>query len=242
MSAAILVQPLAWDTEFLGFPVARLSATGHPVAALTAAVADARRAGYRLVYIVTDPGHTAAAALARQTGAWLADRRLTFVRPLPAPDPSAVVAPAIGATTAFTARLEALAWQSGEFSRFRLDKRLAPTVFRRLYSQWLRNSLTGEIARQVLTWRNDAGHELGLLTLGEKNNRADIGLLAVDATARGLGLGRQLVAAAQAQAAAWGYAELQVVTQRANAPAGRFYEKCGFALVREELVYHLWLA
>jgi dTDP-4-amino-4,6-dideoxy-D-galactose acyltransferase len=134
-----------------------------------------------------------------------------------------------------------LAWQSGEYSRFRLDSRFATTVMRDMYTIWLRNSLTGSMARQVMRWRDAAGQEVGLLTLGEKNGRADIGLLAVDASMRGQGVGQQLVAAAVAQAAAWGYAELQVVTQWDNTLACRFYEKCGFQLVHEEHIYHCWL-
>ncbi|MDO7874171.1 GNAT family N-acetyltransferase [Hymenobacter sp. ASUV-10] len=233
------IQPLGWDSDFLGFSVGRLLTDGLSEAQIATAVADARRAGFRLLYAVASPANAAAATALRQAGALLADRKVTFAMPVltgPAP-----VAAAISATTAYSPQLESLAWQSGEYSRFRLDPRLAPTVFREMYSRWLHNSLTGSIARQVLVWRAPTGHELGLLTLGEKNGRADIGLLAVDAAARGQRVGQQLVAAAVAQAAAWGYAELQVVTQGDNEPACRFYEKCGFQLVQEEHIYHCWL-
>jgi len=188
---------------------------------------------------VAAPDATEVGIALRQAGAWLADRKVTFVMPLPvmAPPPT----PAIGLTTTYTPQLESLAWQSGEYSRFRLDPQLAPSVFRQLYSQWLRNSLAGSIARQVLVWRDATGQELGLLTMGEKNGRAEIGLLAVDAAARGQRVGQQLVAAAVAQAVAWGHTELQVVTQRDNEQACQFYEKCGFHFAQEEHIYHLWL-
>ena len=79
------------------------------------------------------------------------------------------------------------------------------------------------------------------MTLHEEGGTASIGLLAVGATMRGRGVGQQLVGAARQQAAAWGCARLQVVTQRANAPACGLYAKCGFEAVREQHVYHLWL-
>ena len=241
MSHDAILQSLLWDSDFLGFPVARLSAAGRPVSEIAAALIEARSAGCRLLYLMVDPADATAAATAQQAGARLVDRKVTFAMPLPPAVASATEIANIETTTTYTPQLESLAWQSGEYSRFRLDPRFAPTVFQHLYSQWLRNSLAGSIARRVLVWRDAAGHELGLLTLGEKNGRADIGLLAVDAAARGQGVGQQLVAAAQSQAAAWGYAELQVVTQRDNELACRFYEKCGFVLVSEEHIYHLWL-
>lgn len=239
MSLPSAIQSLPWDSEFLGFPVARLVADNLSIANLSAAITAARATGIQLLYAVADPTNELAAQVLRQAGAWLADRKVTFVMPLPATVTSFPTA--IAPTMAYTPQLESLAWQSGEFSRFRLDPRLAPTVFRQLYSLWLRNSLAGSIARQVLVWRNAAGQEQGLVTLGEKDGRAQIGLLAVDAAARGQQVGQQLIEAAVAQAADWGYAELQVVTQGNNEPACRFYEKCGFRLAHEEHIYHLWL-
>lgn len=233
------IQPLAWDSDFLGFSVGRLLTDGLSETQIAMAIAEARLAGFHLLYAVASPADAAAATALRQAGAWLADRKVTFAMPVsgsPAP-----VAAAIGSTNTYSPQLESLAWQSGEYSRFRLDPRLDPTVFREMYSRWLHNSLSGSIARQVLVWRAPSGHELGLLTLGEKNGRADIGLLAVDEAARGQRVGQQLVATAVAQAIAWGYAELQVVTQGDNELACRFYEKCGFQLVQEEHIYHCWL-
>jgi len=233
------LQPLSWDSDFLGFPVARLLTNGLSAPQIDLALADARRAGFRLLYVVANPADAVAAATLRQAGAQLVDRKLTFAMPVSG-SPAAPAAP-ISPTTEYSPQLESLAWQSGEYSRFRLDPHFDPAVFQKMYSTWLRNSLNGSIARQVLVWRAADGRELGLLTLGEKGGCADIGLLAVDATARGQRVGQGLVAAAVAQAAAWGFSKLQVVTQGDNEPACRFYEKCGFQISQEEHVYHYWL-
>lgn len=239
-AASPTLQPLPWDSDFLGLPVARLLATGLTPAALVAALEAARQSGVRLLYLIAAPDDDGAAAVAHRAGAWLADRKVTFAMPLPALTGSGVPTKSISLTTNYTPQLESLAWQSAEYSRFRLDPRFDAAVYKRMYSLWLRNSLAGVLARQVLVWHNGEGQELGLLTLGEKNGRANIGLLAVDSTARGQRVGQQLIAAAVAQATAWGHTELQVVTQRANEPAYSFYQKCGFKPVHEEHIYHLW--
>ncbi|GAB3874428.1 hypothetical protein GCM10028824_27660 [Hymenobacter segetis] len=235
-----VVQFLDWDSRFFGFGVARILCDTPTADEVRTALDQCRTAGARLVYWHAPYHDLAAHQLAEQHKAWLADRKVTFAMAL-GPVEAAPVDAAIVPTTTLTPQLESLAWQSGEYSRFALDKRLPADAFRQLYSQWLRNSLNGAIARVVLTLPDHTGKELGLLTLGEKNGRADIGLLAVDAQARGQRVGKRLVAEARRWAIGAGYTELQVVTQRDNAPACGFYESCGFAISYEEHIYHLWL-
>ncbi len=235
------VQPLPWDSDFLGYPVARLTTDNLTLREVKDAIDVAKQAGIKLLYSIADPTSTDLNAVLRQQGAWLADRKTTFAmsaRTIDVKTSISNIRPAI----AHTPQLESLAWQSGEYSRFRLDPHFDTMLFRQLYSHWLRNSLNGNIAKQVLAWYNDEGQELGLLTLGEKNRRADIGLLAVEATARGQRIGQQLVTTAQEWAVGQGYTELQVVTQGSNRPACAFYEKCGFIVLHIENIYHLWLS
>ncbi|GAB2958327.1 hypothetical protein GCM10027048_26580 [Hymenobacter coalescens] len=240
------VLPLPWDTDYMGYGVGRLTAAQLTAAALQEQVAAARQAGLRLLYFVADPDDALSNASAREAGAWLADRKVTFGMPVAGEESQQPVPAAIHDTTTWTPQLESLALQSGEYSRFRLDPNFAPEVFTGLYGLWLRNSLSHQIAREVLVFDGvgEGSPEvaaLGLLTLGVKNGRADIGLLAVDTSARGQRIGQQLVAAARQRTAAWGLAELQVVTQLDNEPACGFYQRCGFAAWQVEHIYHLWL-
>ena len=236
------LQPLAWDSDYLGFGVARLQAESLAPDELTELIAEARAAGLRLLYLIATPADAASNASAHAAGAWLADRKVTFAMPVAPSEQGTAVGPAIQPTTAWTPQIESLALQSGEHSRFRLDTNFAPNVFAGLYQRWLQNSLNHQIAREVLIFdANNTGHAQGLLTLGLKNGRADIGLLAVDAEARGQRIGQQLVAAARQRTAAWGLAELQVVTQLDNEPACGFYRRCGFREWQVEHIYHLWL-
>ena len=257
LNALPIWELLPWDTDFLGFGVARLVAQALDTQMLSVQMNTARRANIRLLYLVADPADTRSNASARQAGAWLADRKVTFGMAVPAAAAGWPMSPAVLPTRTWSAPLKSLALQSGEYSRFRRDPRLSPDVFPRLYGQWLRNSLVGKKAREVYVYsdlilnettlgtapHNIAGSvlPLGMLTLGLKAGRADIGLLAVAATARRRGVGSALVQAAQQRAAACNIFEIQVVTQLDNLLACRFYQYCGFVEWYCEHVYHLWL-
>ncbi|MET4106908.1 GNAT family N-acetyltransferase [Hymenobacter sp. UYP22] len=233
------LQLLPWDSEFLGFSVGRLLST-TPVAELPALLEQARQDGYRLLNWAVPPEDAAANAAACAAGGFLADEKITYamrIEEVPTELPAGVQP-----TTTLTSQLTALALQAGHRSRYQTDPRFERDVYQRLYSLWIANSLEGEMAREVLVFRPDASAaEAGLLTLGIKNTRADIGLLAVDAQVRGQAIGARLLTAARQRTRAWGFDALQVVTQRANVGACRFYERCGFTPDVVENIYHLWL-
>ncbi|OGX81362.1 hypothetical protein BEN47_19265 [Hymenobacter lapidarius] len=240
--------PLVWDSEFLAFGVSRLPAHSLTTAALEQLVQEARQAGTRLLYVVATPTDAFSNASALQAGAWLADRKVIFVHDVEPGAATLAISPAIHSITASSPVLESLALQSGKYSRFRRDKRFSPAVFPKLYQHWLHNSLSHQLAREVFAVEAGTGHpapasatHCGLLTLGIADNRATIGLLAVDESARRQKIGQQLVAAARQRTAAWGLRELQVATQLDNEPACAFYRRCGFREARVEHIYHLWL-
>jgi dTDP-4-amino-4,6-dideoxy-D-galactose acyltransferase len=80
-----------------------------------------------------------------------------------------------------------------------------------------------------------------MVTLGEKEKRADIGLIAVNTNYRGKKIGETLVRASQMWSIEQGYKFAQVVTQGSNAAACSLYKKCGYALEKVEFFYHFWL-
>ena len=127
-TAPLRWQPLPWDSDFLGFPVAQLLAAEQLGAAIRAAIAAARQAGIRLLYVVLDPADTIVAASARQVGAWQADSKVTL-RKKPLPTDQQRVRMHIALAAASTPLLEALAQQAGFCSRFRRDTHFAAGVF-----------------------------------------------------------------------------------------------------------------
>ncbi len=142
--------------------------------------------------------------------------------------------------TAPNKQLEALAIESGLYSRFNTDPKITRQNFEKIYKLWIYNSATRDNAKTVLIIKRDQ-KIVGMVTLGEKNDRGDIGLLAVDPSYRGMGLGKILVYAAQDWCVTQGYQTGQVVTQKTNIPAAKLYENCGYKVEKIENFYHFWL-
>jgi dTDP-4-amino-4,6-dideoxy-D-galactose acyltransferase len=234
------LEQLSWDSNFLGYPVARLQPAATDEASVQALLSEARGRGYRLLYWGIDPADARGALTAQHLGSQLVDQKVTFAMPVTT---APVALPAgVEPTTNLTTKLESLAWQAGHQSRYQTDPNFAPDVYKRLYSLWIANSVKGELARETLVFRSAPGaEEAGLITLGIKQARVDIGLLAVDAQVRGQSIGAVLVEAARQRTHAWGYDTLQVVTQLTNTGACRFYERCGFLTDKVEHIYHVWL-
>lgn len=236
------IQLLPWDSEWLGFPVARLmtGAVGTTLDIATT-VGQCRADGIRLLYLLTDSADAAASAAAQAVGARLADVRLTYQLPLAKAVSPAILPPgiALARATVLTPSLEELAWQSGEYSRFRRDDRIGDRAFRALYTRWLCQALA-----EGVVWLAATGSEetAGMLAFeAGDHGTASIALLAVAPTARRRRIGQCLVQMAALEARHRGCAELRVVTQGANQPARQLYEQCGFGLLRTQHCYHLWL-
>lgn len=245
----MLHRRLDWDSEFFGFPVStldpQLSAEGLPDV-----LAELR---HRRVTLVTwllpspDPVRRGA-ALAH--GARHVDEKVTFtgrveavLAATPADGPPVIRWPGDAGP------LRVLALEAGRFSRFRTDPQFPRAGFEALYTRWLERSVAGELARAVFV-SGSLSQPTGLVTVGDRGGRAEIGLIAVDAAARGAGVGKALVRAAAALRAprvestrpsSTGEGELQVVTQLANVPACRLYERCGLRIASVQPVFHFWL-
>lgn len=137
-------------------------------------------------------------------------------------------------------RLYELAIQSGHHSRFSTDPHLPPSYFQQLYRTWLERSVSRAIADEVLVYETE-GQIRGFVTLGIKNGRPDIGLIAVHTNDRSSGIGAALLQAAEQWAVQSAHrSEIQVVTQGSNQGACRFYEKNEYMVDTVNYVYHWW--
>lgn len=127
--------------------------------------------------------------------------------------------------------LYSLAFQSGEFSRFKKDSRLELNEFEKLYSKWIEKEVE-EI--HVLVLKDLSG----MVTFSVNEEISKIGLLAVDKSQRNSGLGSALMNAAESASIKLGAKEVQVQTQDINQAACALYSKLGYEIDREEFVYH----
>lgn len=136
----------SWDTEHFDIKVGNLTLEA-PVTevALHQAVAQATTEGYDLLYLKD-------VTLEQEwlNDRWLlADEKVVYTQ----------IFSSISDTPSevhsllhheLTDDLLALSYESGKFSRYKLDKRLPATVFANLYHAWIEKSLTGQIADDVL--------------------------------------------------------------------------------------------
>jgi dTDP-4-amino-4,6-dideoxy-D-galactose acyltransferase len=126
-------------------------------------------------------------------------------------------------------------------SRFRNDPNISPKQCDLMFEIWLRRSLSGEIADEVLGLGAESKIE-GFVALRKdaKKNAARISLLAVADDSQGRSIGRGLVTAAVNWARCNELTQIEVVTPGGNTAAKNFYLKCGFSLVSERAIRHYW--
>lgn len=232
---------LEWDSDFFKMSIARIAASSLKKEQMKDVLVDLQNKGVKLVY------WPAAAELeageARRLGGQLVDLKTTFV--VDCRSVNLDTLPPAGLVEAYSPSmpvgdLEALAIQSGEYSRFAIDPQFPREKFIELYKIWIDNSLKKKIAKEVLVIR-EGERVIAMETLGEKNGRGDIGLIAVETAFRGRKYGETLVRSAQSWFIHNGYQYGQVVTQGKNRAACNLYRKCGFAIEKVEYYYHFWL-
>jgi dTDP-4-amino-4,6-dideoxy-D-galactose acyltransferase len=175
---------------------------------------------------------------------FLADKKITYLVDLRAT--SSPILPATNvrieeySETVVNSELEKLALQAGILSRFNVDPKCSSEDFERLYKIWIKKAVAKEVADAVLVSKEN-GKIIGMVTVGEKNRRGNIGLFSVNETMRGKNVGVSLVLAAHKWAVNRGFNLVQVVTQGDNAAACRLYEKCGYYVEKTEYYYHFWM-
>ncbi|MEX0679211.1 MAG: GNAT family N-acetyltransferase [Pirellulales bacterium] len=243
---------LDWECRHFGLPAAQLCDPDLNDVALAAALGRARREGVELLVWPARGGRDVPGELLEEFAGTLVDRKATFSRSLP-PAPAGDDSPPVcqfsmGAYTAKTpsAALYELAISAGIYSRFNVDPRIPAEKFAAMYRRWIERSVAGELADVVLV-ASLGDHEgavderpRGMITLSESSGVGSIGLIAVAAEVRGRGIAAALMHAAHGWMRARGAGEARVVTQLANLPACRLYERCGYRLSRVQHYYHFW--
>lgn len=240
MAAASTLRLLDWDSAFFGRRIATLIVPPRDTADLSDTVHAARRMGVECVYVLSDVEDQAAIRALSEIGARLVDVRLTFERGL------ADLAPRTSETATRAAReadvpaLRELAAASHDSSRFYADGRFPRERCEELFATWIAKSFAGwaEVVRVA-----DVEGEMRGYTTGHarEDGRGEIGLVAVDPRAQGVGLGTKLVVSALHALRDLGLSRATVVTQGRNIGAQRLYQGQGFRTQRVQTWHHLWL-
>lgn len=135
--------------------------------------------------------------------------------------------------------LLSLAYQSGLFSRFKMDRGFIAHEFEKLYKEWLTKSVAGEIADEVFVLADEEAGYKGFVTVKLEDDFSDIGLIAVNEKHRGQHIGSSLLRAVEKYSLEKGKKHVQVVTQEINSRALNFYLKNDFQLFKKLELFHI---
>lgn len=229
---------LEWDSNWLGIEVYRLSGAGSSLA-VKEKLGEARSLGASLIYLVglvPPPDiHSVGAGIKIYY-------RIAVTDALNAGNRENEEWAWRYAESRDLSDLKALGQVASQVSRFRMDPRIPSEKVDSLYRAWVENSLVppqeGGVGLLVSPGNQEA---LGMVTYKTMSHALDIGLLAVDRSAMGIGVGRALVAQVCQEALSRGCSEVTVTALEENLAACHFYEACGFSVLRRESHFHFWL-
>lgn len=228
------VEHLTWDSDFFGKRVWRIEVgyDDHP--------ADLReqvlRIGFDVMYVMCPEmlessfREVLASLCGNCVDCRVIYRKKVIFRERPA---DVVVVPSI------TPEIYQLAYMSGAFSRFKTDPQFLPD-FHRLYDQWIRNAFKSEIGI-VFGFLDEYHKYRGMVTTDEGSEAVGkIGLIAVEESFRGKGIGAKLLQACDHYYSMRRLANAEVVTQANNVLACKLYEKNGYSEWERTRVWHIW--
>lgn len=235
---------LSWDTEFWGFPIARLHPARLDAEVMRVAIDWCSRHRVRCLYLLADGGCPRTLALAHEQAFRFVDIRLELSLPLPsaASVGQASAGPHVrAATEADMPVLRSLAAAAHHDTRFFKDDRFDAGRAAALYEAWItRDMRRGSVL--VCESPSESGTACGYVTceLDGTSQEGRIGLIAVAPQHKNAGLGSALINAALGKFAVAGMTSSRVVTQGTNIPALRLYERCGFRTACARVWFHRW--
>jgi len=235
---------LPWDTEFFGFPIARVHGRTLTAERWRDVEHWCAARGVRCLYCFLEPDYRCT-RIVESAGGNLVNVRMNYERREPARAPAAVASGNCvrEASDADTPALQRIAATSHR-GRFHHDERFSNEKADELYRIWIRKGRL-ETKDHVLVADDPAGVVRGYCACG-KNTLATgeqvgvIEIIGVDEAARGVGIGRDLLTAALAYFAGAGLTTVRLNTMADNIVAQRLYQRFGFLVIDCEFVYHKW--
>jgi len=234
---------LEFDSDAFGFPVAQVEPPSPLRPAVEALMNEMRSEGIRLAYVSAPSEDAVVCGFWSSLSGGTGYERVVYNGSIPDDEPTTEeqrngILDGLGRP--FTEEWGRLSCQSGLYSRFNRDPRIPKEVFKRIYHQWMINSLEGRVAEAVYA-ASQGGVMTGMVTVGRRGDEGFIGLVAVDYQSRRQGTGRLLMGEAFRWMRRQGCRRWRVVTQGENQPALLFYESFGARIVERAMIYHLWL-
>jgi dTDP-4-amino-4,6-dideoxy-D-galactose acyltransferase len=240
-----LITKLEWDSGFFGFGVGRINLTNSFLSVADRILNEMDEKQIALLYVFCDQEISISSSEKEKFFQFLkgklVDTKVVFSKTIDNDIlyqfPSGIVE---FEGVSATAELYELALQSGVWSRFKLDPNLPPDAYERLYRLWIDNSVNGVMADKIYIYKDEFGLIKAMVTLSLKPEEASVGLIAVDQSCQGLGLGNKLMLAAEWLSWISKRQKITVATQLNNLGACKFYKRCDYQEESRTEVYHCW--
>jgi len=231
------IQYLKWDSDFFEKKIGRIDVDYYTD--LNTLLNDAKKAGYQLIYIFGGQDLYIDDEVLRKFNGLFADRKILYEKDIGSTN---MALPLVSEYTnkELVSELEQLAFESGKYSRFKLDKNFKENDFFKMYNIWVANSINHQIADKVFIVMEN-NQIKGMVTLKINEDYGQIGLIAISPNSQGKGYGRALIAACENELFNKHISKLEVSTQLKNKQASLFYEKCGFTIKTITNIYHFWI-
>lgn len=227
-----------WDSDFFNKKIGRITLNSNISDDLLAKQFDiAIKEGYSMVYLFTETDFTLSPDILTKYNGDLVDTKVVYKKSVT----NEVLKPDIKLYSCLrdgiSNNILDLALLSGKYSRFKIDENFSDEDFKRLYHEWVRKSISGEIADEVYQFNVD-GITVGFVTVSISNNTGVIGLIAVDKNFQGKNIGGKLLARVNSYLSKRDIHTVNVSTQKQNIEACSFYVKNNFKIFNEQNIYH----
>lgn len=233
-----MIEYLNWDSDFLKLKTGLINTSNADI--LSQSLLQAREENYQLIYVYGDQHFFPNEIILQRYSGKLVDRKVIYEKFLNANNIGNYNRTKLYNSKHLNESLIKLAYESGKFSRFKLDSGFPEHVFKNMYHKWILNSVNGTIANYVYVLEEN-NQTLAMVTLKVENHILKIGLIATLPEYQGKGCGKQLINRAIQTAMENSLNKIEVPTQLNNKQACNFYESCGFSIKSISNIYHFWL-
>jgi dTDP-4-amino-4,6-dideoxy-D-galactose acyltransferase len=229
-------EPLSWDSEFFGFPIARVVLDDADETSLREVAHEARAAGITCLYGYLDALNVHLSYTIQALGWRLVDVATTFSLSLR--EPPIARPPETEFRVGTVADVEAvteIAEQMAEWSRFAADPRFGIEAARRLQRSWVDRAVGPSEDHTLMVAEQESGIVALIGRVATPQPRVD----AVGTTKRGSGAARYLIQGSRE----WAHPEplLGGPIASRNVAALRYVSHCGYRASKVEYLYHHWL-
>jgi dTDP-4-amino-4,6-dideoxy-D-galactose acyltransferase len=231
------IEYLTWDSNFFEKKIGRVFIGDDPC--LEKTLLEAQNTGYRLIYVFADKDTFFDNDILKRFNGHLADKKILYEKKIKEKKENLSVVSEYK-DNKLIPELELLAYESGKYSRFKLDRNFQQDDYYRMYRIWIENSVKKQIADNVFVVKDNDAIK-GMVTLKIDGEKGYIGLIAVSADAQGKGYGQALINACENELFSNGIFKFNIFTQSDNIQGCKFYEKCGFQIKEISNIYHFWI-